>query len=224
MIIMKIYDGEIKYNENTQSYGFFCNNVWVKEKLEDGDLIDIVVNNAFYRTNVKVYSFGGQVLVPHQISMRDAAQHPAKYHAPEIPKNKELTKAEERRFRIKIGMLAVLISVAASVFLGLIFLLIGAEKELPFIYRLIDLSSYMFWFFGAGIAIGGALIAFTNLSPDFGFGFGIAYYYGTLVLSGILSDYLIGDENIIRIISFVFVALVCHIFLLKRELKEAKTE
>ena len=116
--------------------------------------------------------------------------------------------------RTKSGLILIAIALAISVILGAIFALISS-KERPFAENIWSLIEIMFWYFGAGCVLSGILVCVTKIDENHCFGLGLALYYGTIILAGILENIIHGPIQNILAVSFIIVALLCYIYWLK---------
>lgn len=113
-----------------------------------------------------------------------------------------------------LGLIMIAISLILSILLGALFASLG-HSEKPWLERMYISTEFMFWLFGAaGVAAGVLVIVLPAVGEHF-FGFGCALYYGTIVVSMFLNDFIITSETNLLIISFILVALVCYIYWLK---------
>ena len=208
---MKMYEGHIKYNESKKCYGMMdYEGNWIKEELEDGDRIDIVINGEVFSTNFD-NEFNYPSLRPHQWSNWEAlTKAHAAYYDFEREDKKPLTKKEERLHRFLSTFLLIGIAILISLLLGAFFALIGMGEK-SFTDAFVVCFNYVFWGFCAGLVAGAILLLLGILPENFCIGFGCALYYGTILLSGFLSNFIYGEEINRLFISFVIVALVCYI-------------
>lgn len=215
---MKIHDGHIRYNSDQNCYGMMDEDGnWIKEKLENGDRIDVVINGERFATNFEETPYYKALKPQVWSNWKFIAELPAAYYEFETdPKGKPLRKKEERRLRLRFAFLLIGISLAVSVLLGALFALIGLNEDTTYLENFAIMTGAMFWFVGAGVAAGGILLLANIVSIDLCIGFGCALYYGTILLSGFLSNFIYSAESDRYIISFVIVSLVCYIVWLRK--------
>ena len=214
---VKTYEGHIKYNENEHCYGMVGNDGnWVKEKLEHGERIDVVINGEQFATNFKC-EYKCPALQPHAWDNWDyLCGLPATYYDFEItPPKQPLTEKEKRRLRYGIGLASIALSLVVSVLMGALFALIAFDGS-EYLKHFTNASIFMFFFLGGGFAAGGVLLILNILPENLCIGFGCALYYGTILLSGFLSDFIYGPDSNRCCISFVIVSLVCYIVWLRK--------
>lgn len=210
---MEIYDGHIKYNDEKKCYGMIGHDgKWIKEALEDGDRIDVVINDERFSTNFKCKY--APILQPHAWDNWEfLTTIPAAYCKPKnAPEKKPLTKAEERRLRYKMAFSLIGISLAVCAVLGGIFAFMGMGDK-TYLDAFTISFTYMFGLCGAGMVVGGILALMNILPVTLCVGFGCALYYGTVILAATLLKSIPGSDR--YIISFTIVALVCYIVWLK---------
>ena len=216
---MQTHDGYIKQNDNLDCYGFVdCDGNWVKEKIEDGARIDVVINGERFATNfIKEYPYR-PVLKPHVWSNWEflCGLPAAYYNFEKIAKEKPMTKKEERNWRYRFAFLLIGVSLVVPAILGALFALIGLDEDTTYLKNFAVMAEAMFWFVGAGMAVGGILLLANIVPINLCIGFGCALYYGTFLLSALLSNFIYGAESNRYIISFVIVSLVCYIVWLKK--------
>jgi len=215
---MKTYEGYIKYNDNKHCYGLMGHNdIWAKEKLEDGDRIDIVINGERFSTNFGC-KYNHPVLKPHAWDNWEfLCGLPATYYDFEkTTKEKPLTKKEKRRWRYKLCFFIFGVSLVVPAILGALFALIGLTENTTYLENFAAMGEAMFWYLGAGTAVGGILLLLNIVPINLCIGFGCALYYGTVFLSAFLSNFIYGAEINRYCISFVIVSLVCYIVWLKK--------
>ena len=219
---MKTYSGNIKFNVAVNGYGMMgSDGAWVKEKLEDGDRIDIVVNGVLLKTTFKQSEYSRYLEVQPLNGWDYLTTLPAEYH--EIELKSKTSKATVTKNRFITGAVMLLCSIGITLFLTILFSFFKLES-LNYVERFIQLFKMMFWFFGAGVAVAG-ILAFTIPSvATHCAGFGMALYYGTVLLSGFLDRFITADLNERLIISFVIVALCCYIYWLKKLKPKAKED
>lgn len=214
---MKIYEGYIKYNDSKQCYGLMGHDdVWIKEELENGDRIDIDINGERFLTNFEL-NYSRSVLNPHAWDNWEfLCGLPVEYYDfEETPKEKPLTKKEERCLRYKFCFFIFGVSLVAPAILGALCALIGLNEDTTYLKNFAAMCEAMFWFLGAGMAVGGILLLLDIVPMNLWIGFGCALYYGTIFLSAFLSDFIYGADINRYCISFVIVSLVCYIVWLK---------
>lgn len=216
---MKIDEGQIKYNESLHCYGMMgLDGNWVKEKLEDGDRIDVVINGERFITYFEQSPYSPTPVLRPQVwsNWKFLCELPAAYYDPEKPKSEPLSPKEERRLRYKYGLIMILLSLVASIVLGALFSLFRLGQD-SYFHLLVTTSKVMFLLFGAGIAAGGLLLIGKIVPENLCIGFGCALYYGTIILSSFLSKNILTryETQELFLISFVIVSLSCYIHWLK---------
>lgn len=213
---MEAYEGHIKYNDEKKCYGMMGHDGnWIKEALEDGDRIDVVINGERFYTNFECkYS---PVLKPQVWDNWEflCGLPAAYYNFEKVAKEKPMTEKEERRLRYRFAFLLIGVSLVVPAILGALFALIGLDEDTTYLKNFAVMAEAMFWFIGAGMAVGGILLLANIVPINLCIGFGCALYYGTILLSEFLSDFICGAESNRYIISFVIVSLVCYIVWLK---------
>lgn len=208
--MMQTYEGSIKYNDDLKCYGFVGpDGNWIKEKIEDGGRIDVVINGELFATNfVRKYP-DSPVLKPHVwTNWEFLAEIPAIYY--DFGRSDdEPSREEERRIRwiLTLSMVGGSLLVSA-LFGGLIALIAGIDFLAAF--------EGSFWFLGAPIAAGGIMCLFGIVPVNYCIGFSCALYYGTILLARIFSGFIYGSDANRYFISFIIVALVCYIVWLKK--------
>ena len=113
----------------------------------------------------------------------------------------------------------IVIFVVPVVFAGLLGVMYAGIKAVSggdFLCDLWQGTKAMYFVFGAGIHAGGVLRLIFRIDEVCALGFGAALYYGTMLLSAFLTDYIIGADINRYIVSFVIVALACYIVWLKK--------
>lgn len=215
---MKLYDGRIEYNENLGCYGIIgLNGNWIKERLEDGDRIDILIGNVFLATK-----FGDgpyhPTLNPLPLDNRDfLSGKPAVYYDFENkPSKPACTKGAEKRSRLKLAINAVLISVSVSALLAAMFAGISTANGNSFIGMFNVAFPFCYCFFGGSCIIDAFLLIATNIPVHYATGYGSVFYYGTFLLAVFLAKYFnMDDFQLAFALSAVIVGEACYIFWLK---------
>lgn len=211
---MKTHDGYIKFNTDKNCYGMIdCDGNWIKEEIEDGTRIDVIINGEWFATNFSKSYLSEPALKPHAWDNWDfLCGLPAIYHDSEkITKDKKMTEKEERRERYISALYLIVSPFIFSAILGALFALIGLDEDTTYLKNFMAMAKAMFFIFGAG-AVAGGILLLLNIAPMTAcVGFGCALYYGTILLNGFLSKFIYGAEINIYSISFVIVSLICYI-------------
>ena len=220
---MKLHDGIIQYNDNLKCYGMMgLDGNWIRESLEDGDRIRILLGTEIFETKFSNKS-NYPSLDPLPIHNWDfIIGKPAAYYDFETGTKKEpMTKQEENKLRLKLGFGAIAISLAFNALLGFIFALLFGRENFGLFSESIRFFEIMYVLFGAGLGVGGLLMIISTVPINYCIGFGCAYYYGTVFLGIMIRDYFGYEDISFFVAAFIFVVLLCYIYLLKQKLKEA---
>lgn len=121
---------------------------------------------------------------------------------------------QSHKKNLKSGITMIAISICVTLMLALAFAVMN-DSDVLFVEKLFESFELIFWLFGAsGVLVG--IIAITIPSiKDHAFGFGMALYYGTMILSALLEDVIIADDIVRLIISFVIITLISYVYWLK---------
>ena len=119
-----------------------------------------------------------------------------------------------KKDNVLLGMILFAISLACTCLLALPLSLVKFN-EASFVERFANAFEMIFWIAGAGSAVGGILAIIIPKIANHAFGFGNAIYYGTVLISGFLDDFITADQSERLIIAFVIIALLCYIYWLK---------
>lgn len=216
---MKTHDGYVKFNVDKNCYGMIdYDGNWIKEEIEDGTRIDVVINGERFATNfIKNYPHE-PALMPHVWNNWDfLCGLPAMYYDSEkITNDKKMTEKEERRERYISAFYLIGAPFIISAILGALFALIGLDKDTTYLKSFMTMAMAMFLIFGAGAVVGGILLL-VNIAPmNACIGFGCALYYGTILLYGFLSKFIYGSEINRFCISLIIVSLICYIEWIKK--------
>lgn len=216
---MEKHDGYIKYNDDKTCYGMMGRNGnWIKEELEDGDRVDVVINGEKFATNyIKEYHCR-PVLKPHVWNNWEfLTTIPAIYYdSKKTVKEKPLAQKEMQRLRYIGGSILIAISIVVPAIFGALFAFIGLDANTTYLRNFVVVSKTVFWLVGAGF-VSSAILLIANILPNqFCIGFGCALYYGTILLSAFLSNFIYGADINRYFISFTIVALVCYIVWIRK--------
>lgn len=128
------------------------------------------------------------------------------------------------KLRTKIGLITLLASFAVPFFLGFFLGPILGSEEQTYFENVLGSAKVFHMFFVAGISVGAVLIFITKVPEALCICFGVALYYGTIFLGGFVRDLLDAPEATPTHygMAFVYVALVCYIFWLKKFKQECE--
>jgi hypothetical protein len=219
---MKLHDGSIQYNKKLKCYGMMgLDGKWIKESLEDGDRIRIMLGTEIFETKFSSNSYSPS-LDPLPIhNWEFITGKPAAYYEFEISTKKApMSKQEENKFRLKLGLGAIAISIAFNALIGFVFALLFGRNEYSLFSETVRFFEIMYVLFGAGLGVGGLLMFISTIPINYCIGFGCVYYYGTIFLGMMIRDYFGYDDISFFVASFILMVLLCYIFLLKQRIKE----
>lgn len=211
---MQTYEGNIKYNDDLECYGFVGpDGNWIKEKIEDGGRIDVVINGELFETNfITEYPYR-PVLKPHVWSNWEfLTEIPAIYYdfgRLDNVEDDDISSEDESKVHRMSALLMIGSSLLVSaLFGGLIALIASIDFFAAF--------EGLFWFLGAPIAAGGIMCLLGIVPVNYCIGFSCALYYGTILLARFLSGFIYTSDANRYFISSIIVALVCYIVWLKK--------
>ena len=126
--------------------------------------------------------------------------------------------------RFKTAALLLLISIAASLLLGLLLVSVTFDPEKDFCSMLLSAVKANYFCFAAPLTVASLLIFFTKIDEVSAIKYGAGVYYGTIFCSGFLSDYVDASDETRRFIGFIIASLICRIFYLKEQISCLKQE
>ena len=215
---MKKYDGHIEYNQGLKCYGMMgLDGVWIKEKLEDGDRIAIMIGDNVFETKFSTGLYTPALEPLPWDNLENLVGRPAVYYDFEnTPDNPVKTKKVDKRYRFNSAILIILISIACNALLAAILSGISAASGDSFIDVFTNAFPLCFGMFGGSSIISAFMILATKIADDSALKYGAGFYYGTLLLTGFLSEYLhMGNILLSLILSAAIVSQACYIFWLK---------
>lgn len=105
--------------------------------------------------------------------------------------------------RVWLAVMMMLVSLAMSFVLGIFFGLIAGNIR--------DAIIFIFLAFGAPGCVSALLLLITSIPDNLSWGFGLALYYGTLLLGNGICEYVGYEDSLHFFIAFVIVAMACYI-------------
>lgn len=219
---MKTYDGYIEYNQNLKCYGMMGHDgTWIKEALEDGDRIAIMLGNNVFETKFSAGPYFPTLNPLPWDKWDNLVGKPAAYYDFETePKKPPRTKEEEKRSRFRLAMFGILISVAVNALLAVMFAGISAASGDSFANVFSRAFPLCYGLFGGSFVISAFLLLATNIPENATNSYGAGFYYGIFACWGVLVEvFNMEDFELAVLLSAVIVGLICYIFWLKNKQK-----
>lgn len=217
---MKLHDGSIQYNEQLKCYGMMgLDGSWVKESLEDGDRIRILLGNEVFETKFCSGPYFPTLVPLPMDNWEYLTGKPAAYYEfEELNKKPVKSEAEKKRFRKLMAFGSIAICLAINALLAVSFAAISSASGDSFSDVFHSAFSICFTLFGGASVVMAFLLLATNLPDDFAYKYGVALYYGFFVCALILTRILGLEENESTfILSGIFSVLFCYIHWLKKK-------
>lgn len=124
-----------------------------------------------------------------------------------------------KKERIKTAALFIGISLVVNVCFSALLSFVVMSPTRTYLQAFCSLFPACFVFFGGSSVISALLLLLTNMKDNQTFSYGAGFYYGTILATNFLNDFMEMDAALI--ISSVIAGLICYIFWLKRDKEES---
>ena len=121
--------------------------------------------------------------------------------------------------RFRIAAILLIGSFAVALLIGLVLAFIVYDPGEDFAAALIKSAKLFYMWFLGSFPIAALLIIFTKIDEALAVMYGAGLYYGTILCSVLVSDYVSASDTTCGVIGFVITALICRILYLKQERK-----